>query len=351
MKKKLSLIPVLVLALTMMFGTVCVWGFDPGNINITRVEINLPDFQEGMTAEGLITSTEVKLYTGSLDSPVQVDYSKIANLTSENKISTYGDSGIQSYVGISGSDKLAPTVVISQGTEYWFTIPVVLTDVTHYAFGYDTNGDYTGDFVPNKSVSNEKKFVTYDDPRGCNLKVTFKYTYRNSSSPEPKKSEKKTEKKHSYVYYLPTDEASNVEKTESIIVDRDTFKSELPSKTFLAKKNDNDFADMKVHSVDDTTRTNQLLLMKNLVGENAVERLTTAIYAPGLGTGADNGQKRTLVWNDSTNSGIPGAAVYAVVYNQTDGAYVIRGTYTDRSTIVFPDFIYRDASTITIAVK
>ena len=127
-------------------------------------------------------------------------------------------------------------------------------------------------------------------------------------------------------------------------------KSELPSKTFLAKKNDNDFTDMKVHSVDDTTRTNQLFLMKCLVGEKAVEKLTTAIYASGLGTGANNGQKRTLVWNDSTNSGIPGAAVYAVVYNPIDGAYVIRGTYTDKSTVVFSDFIYRDASTITIAV-
>lgn len=127
-------------------------------------------------------------------------------------------------------------------------------------------------------------------------------------------------------------------------------KSELSSKTFLAKKNDNDFTDMKVHSVDDTTRTNQLFLMKCLVGENAVEKLTTAIYASGLGTGANNGQKRTLVWNDSTNSGIPGAAVYAVVYNQIDGAYVIRGIYTDKSTVVFSDFIYRDASTITIAV-
>ncbi len=151
----------------------------------------------------------------------------------------------------------------------------------------------------------------------------------------------------------PTPAPASVACTEPAVVnvDLDTFKSEAPVRTCYSTAEDR-FADMKIHSVvDNKTLMNQKFLMAELIGPDAREKLTFSIYAPYLGAGVNNGEKRTLIWEDYTGSGVEGQRVDAVVYNQIDGAYVINGIYKDNSTIEFSDFIYRDASTITIAVK
>lgn len=71
MKKKLSIIPLLVVALTMMFGTLCVWAADP--TSITKVVINLPETCDGRKVEDFIESDITVAVYVSDDSPTSID--------------------------------------------------------------------------------------------------------------------------------------------------------------------------------------------------------------------------------------------------------------------------------------
>ena len=133
-----------------------------------------------------------------------------------------------------------------------------------------------------------------------------------------------------------------------VIIDYDTFKSEAPPKTVIATDNigSQTFFDLKVHSADDKTLTNQKLLVQYLVRQNANIILTQGIYPRRDLSAAENGSLKVLIWNN-----LPGnqaGPVYAVVYNQTDGAYVLNGTLDAEGTAVFTGFKLRPASTVTI---
>lgn len=141
---------------------------------------------------------------------------------------------------------------------------------------------------------------------------------------------------------------SKSSETIPVIVDYDTFKSEAPPKTVIATDNigSQTFFDLKVHSADDKTLTNQKLLVQYLVRQNANIILTQGIYPRRDLSAAENGSLKVLIWNN-----LPGnqaGPVYAVVYNQTDGAYVLNGTLDAEGTAVFTGFKLRPASTVTI---
>lgn len=141
---------------------------------------------------------------------------------------------------------------------------------------------------------------------------------------------------------------SESSETIPVIVDYDTFKSEAPPKTVIATDNigSQTFFDLKVHSADDKTLTNQKLLVQYLVRQNANIILTQGIYPGRDLSAAENGSLKVLMWNN-----LPGnqaGPVYAVVYNQTDGAYVLNGTLDAEGTAVFTGFKLRPASTVTI---
>ena len=141
---------------------------------------------------------------------------------------------------------------------------------------------------------------------------------------------------------------SESSETIPVIIDYDTFKSEAPSKTVIATDNigSQTFFDLKVHSADDKTLTNQKLLVQYLVRLNANIILTQGIYPRRDLSAAENGSLKVLIWNN-----LPGnqaGPVYAVVYNQTDGAYVLNGTLDAEGTAVFTGFKLRPASTVTI---
>ena len=61
---------------------------------------------------------------------------------------------------------------------------------------------------------------------------------------------------------------------------------------------------------------------------------------------AENGSLQTLTWNNLPKN--QAGPVYAVVYNQIDGAYVINGILDANGTATFTGFKLRPASTITI---
>lgn len=137
-------------------------------------------------------------------------------------------------------------------------------------------------------------------------------------------------------------------KVSQEYIDRDTFKSELPSKTVIAKDGIGvkEFFDLKVHAADEKSVANQKLLVQSLLGADKEIILTEGIY-PGRDLSlTENGSIQFLVWNNLPKDSA--GPVGAVVYNQTDGAYVIYGTLDENGTAVFSGYKLRPASTITI---
>ena len=131
-------------------------------------------------------------------------------------------------------------------------------------------------------------------------------------------------------------------------IDYDTFKSEAPSKTVIVADSvgATSFFDMKVHAADEKTNTNQKFLVQNLVGPKAKVLVTENIYPRrDLGT-AENGATKILTWNNLPKN--QAGPVFAVVYNEKDGAYVLNGVLDANGTAVFNGFKFRDASSVTI---
>ena len=107
---------------------------------------------------------------------------------------------------------------------------------------------------------------------------------------------------------------------------------------------------MKVHSVDARTKANQEFLAATYAknqGKRARILTTTGIYPRNKLTVNDLGAKKILSF---VNLEKKAQTVYAVCYNQTDKAYCLTGTINANGTAVFPDFIARDATNITIFV-
>ena len=130
--------------------------------------------------------------------------------------------------------------------------------------------------------------------------------------------------------------------------DRDTFKSEAPAKTVVAADavGAASFLDLKVHGVDEKTSVNQKFLAQNLVSPSVNILLTENIYPRRELGMAEDGAAKMLSWNNLPKD--QAGPVFAVVYNQKDGAYVINGTLGANGTATFQGFKLRPASTITI---
>ena len=136
-------------------------------------------------------------------------------------------------------------------------------------------------------------------------------------------------------------------------IDLDTFKSELPSHSVLAMDSVDvtKILDMKVHSLDKTAESNQKLIADYLAGQLGKKAKIVesyGVYSRSLVPIGEDGDKKTLTWNNLSFK-TPGE-IYAVCYNQKDGAYVLIGTVNEKGTAVFKDFIYRDATNITLFV-
>ena len=146
---------------------------------------------------------------------------------------------------------------------------------------------------------------------------------------------------------MPSKEEKPVVKE---VIDRDTYKSSVPSKTVMAiDANGKMDMDMKVHPSSQQSETNQKFLVNYNAGQFGKVPtiiLTRDIFMRNDLLSARYCQKDKLVWNN-LNYKIPGN-VYAVVYNETDGAYLINGTIDANGNATFEGFILRPASTITI---
>ena len=165
--------------------------------------------------------------------------------------------------------------------------------------------------------------------------IQRKITLRKTNAPTPTPTPTPTPKKES-------------KKEINATVDKDTFKSEAPAKTVMSTDTmgADKFLDLKIHAADDTTKTNQNFLAQALVGTNVKILLTENIYPRRDLSIAENGSLQTLTWNNLPKN--QAGPVYAVVYNQIDGAYEINGILDANGTATFTGFKLRPASTITI---
>lgn len=158
----------------------------------------------------------------------------------------------------------------------------------------------------------------------------------NSSSCTTSKhvsKKKASSSKYNYAYLAAllanddddSDDEKNVKNEKSVSANADTFASEMPAKTVVA----NNLFDLKVHSADEKTTTNQMFLAKSLVGANVKMLLTENIYPRRDLSATENGSLQSLAWNNLPKN--QAGPVFAVVYNQTDGAYTISGTLDTRT--------------------
>lgn len=176
--------------------------------------------------------------------------------------------------------------------------------------------------------------LNYHRQRKCfgikyRCKVTEKYdstvcVNSNSAVLTVSSSNLPSEKDVAYAYFkTKINKSEEKEEDTTTNIDRDTYKSELPSKSVLAVNlaDLNLFFDMKVHAADEKTNINQELLVQNLVSPNANILLTKNIY-PRRDLGMDEeGEEKILTWNNVLD---------------------VNGT------VVFNGFKLRSASTITI---
>ena len=133
------------------------------------------------------------------------------------------------------------------------------------------------------------------------------------------------------------------------VIDRDTFKSEALAHTVIASETATDafgLFDLKVHKPDEKSTANQVFLAKTMVGPNVQILLTQNIYPRRDLAIAENGSAKKLTWNNLPKD--QAGPVFAIVYNETDGAYVLNGTLDANGIAVFNGFKLRAASTITI---
>lgn len=109
--------------------------------------------------------------------------------------------------------------------------------------------------------------------------------------------------------------------------------------------------EFKIRDADERTKIYQKFLVQVLLGSTADILLTQNIYPRSELTMAEDGATKTLIWRNLPKHR-PGP-IYAVIYNVTDGAYVLNGILDDDGTAVFDStglngFKLRNASTITI---
>ena len=169
--------------------------------------------------------------------------------------------------------------------------------------------------------------------------------------PKPKNGKKKTDNymKEAFANLEKGRDTLKSEAPAKEEIDRDILKSEEPALTVIASEeatNDFGFFDLKVHKPDGKTTVDQEFLTKNLIGSNVQILLTQNVYPRRDLSTEENGSLKKLTRNSLPKD--QAGPVFAVVYNETDGAYVLNGVLDANGTAVFNGFKLRNASTITI---
>ena len=208
----------------------------------------------------------------------------------------------------------------------------------------DTSKYNEGEFVLNDD--NTWSFGDIDNP----ITIYFKLIKTNSSNSNSSNSnnnsnnsapaEPSNVKFLSRAEYAPEPlikEASNMEA-----------KTKVPSHSILATNMlvQNSLFDIKVDATNASSTSSQKYLAQKLINPNVNILLTLNIYPRRNLSLTENGSLTYITW-DNLPKNDPGP-VYAIAYNQIDGAYVLEGTVDANGAATFSGFKLRPASTITI---
>lgn len=134
-------------------------------------------------------------------------------------------------------------------------------------------------------------------------------------------------------------------------VDRDTYKTCLPARTVIANVpgNPKQLYELKVHPMSEKDIANQRLLVQAFSGNQGGKTSILAEYGifprRDLSTN-EKGLNLELTWKELEKNR-PGE-VMAVCYNQTDGAYLIKGYIDENGKAVFNGYKLYEATNITI---
>ena len=228
---------------------------------------------------------------------------------------------------------------------------VNMADIGSWLSGVDTTGKFYGTKqLYDKTMSSGGLSFFLGLPNGWIYEVEGP-TPGPNPDPKPSKEEPAGFDASYMAYIMKLLREDDVKKKApaKVEVDRDTFKSEAPAHTVIASETATDafgLFDLKVHKADEKSTTNQEFLAKTLVGPNVQILLTQNIYPRRDLATAENGALKKLTWNNLPKN--QAGPIFAVIYNETDGAYVINGVLDANGTAVFNGFKLRAASTITI---
>ena len=134
-------------------------------------------------------------------------------------------------------------------------------------------------------------------------------------------------------------------------VDRDTYKTCLPARTVIANVpgDPKQLYELKVHPMSEKDIANQRLLAQAFSGKQGGKVVILAEYGifprRDLATN-EKGLNLVLTWKDLEKNK-PGE-VMAACYNQTDGAYLIKGYIDENGKAVFNGYKLQEATNITI---
>ena len=327
MKKRFKLLVALVLSLTMMLGM---------NISILAAEVPIIDGDDPSKSydTGIMDIDDsmhevMKISFDTLDNLIIYENTYINDIKFDlfsGEITNINDNPL--------SISLSPSLVIDNLNEYASQGLLDLSD-----FG-------GGELVYKERI--KWNWIDGKRQRSCYYYTT---TYSPKSDPTPAKEEAPVEvlvDRDTYKSSVPSKKEAPVE----VLVDRDTYKSSVPSKTVTLLNSDGKLdMDMKVHPSSEKSIINQKFLATTFakqLGKTPKIILTEDVFMRNDLLTSRYGQKDALAWNN-LNYKVPGP-IYAVVYNQTDGAYLISGTIDANGNAKLNDFIFRPASTITIFV-
>lgn len=146
---------------------------------------------------------------------------------------------------------------------------------------------------------------------------------------------------------LLTVSANTQQSAEPVYANGDTFKSESSSQPPIINtaSGENASFDLKVHAPDARSTANQNFLARNLIKPDVNILITENITSRKDFYLTEKGCVELSWSNLPKNAAGP---VYAVVYNQEDGAYVLNGNIDKNGVATFSGFKLRPASTITI---
>lgn len=130
--------------------------------------------------------------------------------------------------------------------------------------------------------------------------------------------------------------------------DKDTFKSEIPSKSIIAgSEGSGAFVDLKAHKMTTRDSVNQSFLAQSfalLEGKKANILLEYSVYnaEPAI----QSGEKKNIILSNVPAN--PGDNLYAIGYNNEDGAYLMKGVVDLNKNVTLADFRMRGNSNITL---